>query len=45
MARSGKLQEAGKAQKRLTEAVLEWARLRKEVVEIKQERDLGCAEN
>lgn len=39
-ARSGKLQEVGKMQKPLTDTELELARLKKELAEVKQERDL-----
>lgn len=38
--RAGKLQEVGQAQKPLTESEFELARLRKELAEVKQERDL-----
>jgi transposase len=38
--RSGKLGEIGKHQKPMTEAELELARLRKELAEVKLERDL-----
>jgi transposase len=39
-ARAGKLKEVGKAHKPLTDLELEWARTRKELAEVKQERDL-----
>ena len=38
--RAGKLDEVGKQQKPMTEAELELARLRKELAEVKLERDL-----
>jgi transposase len=39
-ARAGKLKEVGKAHKPLTDPELELARTRKELAEVKQERDL-----
>jgi transposase len=39
-ARAGKLKEVGKAHKPLTDLELELARTRKELAEVKQERDL-----
>jgi transposase len=39
-ARAGKLKEVGQAQKPLTELEMELARVRKELAEVKLERDL-----